>query len=159
MCFVLFSEGQCFLFPVKWPRTAVTIDMLNRKQNQFLVQHNCTRTSVKKEACPVSWMKLKTLLLQIPIRLCWSLIGLHWNTYCLVWNHCFAKDRLEMWLQVFFHMCGHGHLLISVKISRGPLSQTAQQTSTPISLRYAHHKLRLMNQTTPVLLSHYSFHS
>lgn len=58
-----------------------------------------------------------------------------------------------------FHMCGHGHLLISLNISGGSPSQTAQQTSTPISLHSAHHKLRVMNQTTPVLLSHYSFHS
>lgn len=58
-----------------------------------------------------------------------------------------------------FHMCGHGHLLISLTITRGPLSHSAQQTSTPISLHSAHHKIRVMNQTTPVLLSHYSFHS
>lgn len=52
-----------------------------------------------------------------------------------------------------FHMCGHGHLLISLSITRRPLSHTAQQTSTPISFHSAHHKLRVMNQTTPVLLS------
>lgn len=51
-------------------------------------------------------------------------------------------------------------VLLTLLVSRGRLSQSAQQTSAPFtSLCSARHEPRLMNQTTPVLLSRSSFHS
>lgn len=106
-------------------------------------------------------MQLRKPLLHIPVHQCCSSYRFVLKYVPLRLKSLVYQRQMEKCLQVLF-TCAAVVICWSLPIStsRGPLSQTALQTSTPICLVYsAHHQLWVMNQTTPVLLSHYSLHS